>query len=245
MYYFASDMHLAGPGSGPDAAARERLLASWLESCAKDAEAIYLLGDVFDFWFEYEHVAPKGFTRTLATIGSLTERGIEVHFFPGNHDMWTVGYLEQECGLIVHRRAEVVELYGKRLFLAHGDNIGRRTAGERFLNGFFRNRTAKWLFERLIHPDLAMRFGHWWSRKSRKSSRRTAYTFWEEREPLVQYARAMGGDGRIDCFIFGHLHHCVDYRPDEALRAIFLGDWIDNPSFAALAPDGAITLNRL
>lgn len=244
MYYFASDMHL-GFGDYPVARQREDMLVGWLEKVSADAKAIFLLGDVFDFWFEYNAVVPKGFVRVLGKIAQLTDRGIEVHLFVGNHDMWSDGYFARECGMTLHFAHEIVELYGKRLFLAHGDNIGRRTRRERFLNSFFRNKTAKWIFQRVIHPDLAMRFGRWWSHKSRKTNDNAAYKFWGDDEPLVKYAREVAAQQDVDYFIFGHIHHCVDFPLDASRRAIFLGDWINNPSYAALAPDGTLTLNKV
>ncbi|GHU99067.1 UDP-2,3-diacylglucosamine hydrolase [Bacteroidia bacterium] len=244
MYYFASDMHL-GASAGGDTRARERLLVEWLGQVAVDAEAVFLLGDVFDFWFEYKEVVPKGFTRTLGKLSELADRGVEVHFFPGNHDMWTSGYLEQECGVAVHRGTGIFELHGKRIFVAHGDDLGAgRKCGERFLSRFFRNRPAKWIFERAVHPDLALMFGHWWSRGSRKSHGE-GYEFWGEREPLIRFARDFAARVPIDYFVFGHLHHKVDHPLGQGSRVILLGDWIARPSYAALTPDGELTLHDL
>ena len=281
MYYFASDMHL-GNSAGGDSRRRERMLVEWLDKAAADAEAIFLVGDVFDFWFEYKKVVPKGFVRVLGKLAELTDRGVEIHFFPGNHDMWDAGYLEAECGLIVHKGVAIMELNGKRIFMAHGDNLGAgRSCGERFLSAFFRNNPAKWVFERVVHPDLALMLGHWWSHGSRKSHG-AGYEFWGEREPLVRFARDFASRNPqtpVDYFVFGHLHHFLRYdlgsrapasalagcgeRDGERLRStarstfsasaapaaggevILLGDWIHDPGYAALAPDGTMTLNKL
>ena len=237
-------MHL-GLNTGAAARQREQLLVDWLERVSSDAEAIFLLGDVFDFWFEYERVIPKGFTRLLGKLAELSDRGVEVHFFPGNHDMWTLGYLERECGVTIHHGTGIFELYGKRIFLAHGDNLGKRTCGERFLNGFFRSRTARWVVQRMIHPDLMLRFGHWWSRHSRKNNDRESYTFWGEDEPLVRFSREYVARIPVDYLIFGHLHHYVDYDLGDGRRVIFLGDWVNSPSYAALGPDGSLKLERV
>ena len=168
MYYFASDIHL-GAGDAATARAVERRFVAWLDDAARDAEAIFLVGDIFDFWFEYRRVVPKGFVRTLGKLAELTDRGVRVVFFTGNHDMWVGDYLARECGLEIHTAPQVMTLSGKKVFIAHGDNM--KIDGQpmlKFLNRIFRSRTLKWLFSWGVHPDWALRFGHWWSGKSRK-----------------------------------------------------------------------------
>ena len=168
MYYFASDIHL-GAGDEQSARAVERRFVAWLDTVARDAEAIFLVGDIFDFWFEYRRVAPKGFVRTLGKLAELTDRGVRVVFFTGNHDMWVGDYLTRECGMEIYTSPQVMTLSGKKVFIAHGDNMN--IDGQpmlKLLNRVFRSRTLKWLFSWGVHPDLAMKFGHWWSGKSRK-----------------------------------------------------------------------------
>lgn len=238
MYYFASDVHL-GAGAPADARRVERRFTAWLDRVADDAEAIFILGDLFDFWFEYKRVVPQGFVRTLGRLAALTDRGVRVVFITGNHDMWVGDYLLRECGVELHAAPLVVSLAGRRVFLAHGDNLKiERGVMLRLMNGLFRSRPLRWLFARLVHPDLAVRFGRWWSGKSRKSHRdyvsddRTT-------DPLVAYAREYPGDssGRPDCFIFGHMHWPRDYSA-EGLRVLCLGEWAsDRPVYAAI--DGA------
>ena len=161
MIYFASDIHL---GAGDPATARctERRFTAWLDAVSRDAEAIYLLGDLFDFWFEYRRVVPQGFVRTLGKLAELTDRGVRVVFFTGNHDMWVGDYLHRECGVEIHTEPQVVTLAGKRLFLAHGDNINvGHLPWLCFMNRVFRSRPLRWLFSWGVHPDWAVKFGRW------------------------------------------------------------------------------------
>lgn len=244
MYYFASDIHL-GLAPEADSAERERLLIRWLREVAADAEAIFLVGDVFDFWYEYRRVVPKGFVRLLGTLAELTDRGVEIHFFTGNHDMWAYDYLERECGVHVHATPLETTCYGKRLFITHGDDITAREHGfwTRRMNGCFRSSTMRWLFSRLLHPDLALRFGHGWSSHSRKS-KAVAHRFLGEQEPMVHFARRYAATHPIDYFVFGH-NHCAEVYPlGERSTAVFLGEWIEHPTYATLSPDGRIALHR-
>ena len=161
MIYFASDIHL-GAGSEEAARATERLFVRWLDEAARDAEAIFLVGDIFDFWFEYKRVVPKGFVRTLGKLAELTDRGIRVVFFTGNHDMWVTDYLTRECGVEICTAPQLMTLAGRRIFIAHGDNM--RIDGQpmlKLLNRIFRSRTLRVLFSWGLHPDLALKFGHW------------------------------------------------------------------------------------
>ena len=209
-YYFASDVHL-GMGEAVSAKARERLFVTWLDSVSDDAKAIYLLGDIFDFWFEYRRVVPKGFVRTLSKLSELTDKGVEIHLFTGNHDMWMYDYLEKECGVVLHFKPEEIELCGKKLFLAHGDNmkVGRKPM-LKLMNTVFRSRSIRWLFSWVVHPDLAMKFGQWWSGNSRKSHGHVSQ-FRGADEGLVAFAREYVQSHSIDYFIFGHIHSAAQY----------------------------------
>ncbi len=241
MYYFASDMHL-GLGSPEEVRVREKVFTEWLEKAAADAEAIFIVGDMFDFWYEYKRVIPKGFSRLLGTLSSLSDRGVEIHFFPGNHDLWAYDYLHIECGVTIHHGHGMFDLYGKKVFVTHGDDIHARSnfwAG--IMNGIFRSGAARWLFSHLVHPDSAMRFGHGWSSRSRKS-KSVSHVFLAEDEPMVQFARRYAESEDVDYFIFGH-NHCAEVYPlDEKATAVFLGEWIENPTYAVLTPDGRISL---
>lgn len=221
---------------------REKVLVRWLDEVAPDARAIFLVGDVFDFWFEWKRVVPRGFTRLLGKFSELTDRGVKIHFFPGNHDLWAYDYLHSECGLTLHHRAEVFELYGRQVFVAHGDNLYlKRPFGIKVMNHFFYSRFWHRIFSALVHPNAAMRFGLWWSEKSRKS-KRLSHTFGGEKEYLIRYAREYAKCVNVDYFVFGHLHCAVDYDLGDGHRAIILGEWIVNPTYAVLKPDGNIEL---
>ena len=254
MIYFASDIHL-GAGSEKEARATERLFVRWLDEAARDAEAIFLVGDIFDFWFEYKRVVPKGFVRTLGKLAELTDRGIRVVFFTGNHDMWVTDYLTRECGVEICTAPQLMTLAGRRIFIAHGDNM--RIDGQpmlKLLNRIFRSRTLRVLFSWGLHPDLALKFGHWWSGKSRKShnaaDRRAAETASgggfdaSLTEPLIDYARDYARDHKVDHFVFGHMHYARDYR-EGALHVVNLGCWEKNPAYAVLDDAGEMTLKRL
>ena len=243
MYYFASDMHL-GLDHGGSTREREKLLIRWLDTVAVDAEAIALVGDVFDFWFEWRRVIPKGFSRLLGKLSELTDRGVRIHFFTGNHDMWVYGYLHDECGVIVHQRPEVFDAYGKKVFVAHGDNLylrGTKPLMLRIANSFFYSPFWRWAFTMFVHPDLAMRFGLWWSGKSRKS-KAVQHRFEGEDEYLIKYAREYSRCVNVDYFIFGHLHTAVDYDMGDGRRALILGEWITRPTYAVFSRDGEIDL---
>lgn len=254
MIYFASDIHL-GAGSEKEARATERLFVRWLDEAARDAEAIFLVGDIFDFWFEYKRVVPKGFVRTLGKLAELTDRGIRVVFFTGNHDMWVTDYLTRECGVEIYTSPQLMTLAGRRVFIAHGDNM--RIDGQpmlKLLNRIFRSRTLRVLFSWGLHPDLALKFGHWWSGKSRKAhnaaDRRAVETGAgggfdaSLTEPLIDYARDYARDHEVDHFVFGHMHYARDYR-EGALHVVNLGCWEKNPAYAVLDDAGEMTLKRL
>lgn len=240
--YFASDIHLGG-GNAETARANERRFVAWLDRAAADAEAIFLLGDIFDFWFEYRRVVPKGFVRTLSKLAELTDRGIHIGFFPDNHDLWVRDYFRGECGMEVYPMPRILELKGQRIYMAHGDNMGVGRE-PRLLNRIFRSRTLRWLFSWGVHPDWAMRFGHWWSGKSRKSHAGPEGFDESLTEPLIGYARRYAETHAVDHFVFGHMHFPRDYR-DGTLHTIHLGGWEKCPSYAVLDDTGALTLEML
>ena len=241
MVYFASDIHL-GAGDPTTARRTERRFTAWLDDVSRDADAIFLLGDLFDFWFEYRRVVPQGFTRTLGKLAELTDRGVRIVFFTGNHDMWVGDYLQRECGVEIHTSPQVVELAGKRLFLAHGDNMNiDHLPWLKFMNRVFRSRTLRWLFSWGVHPDWAVKFGRWWSGHSRKSHselRDQGVT-----EPLIAYAGERQRRDPVDYYIFGHMHCARDYAAD-GLRVVLLSSW-DAPAYAVLNDSGELELKRL
>ena len=224
-------------------ATRERLFVRWLDEVSADAEAIFLVGDVFDFWYEYRRVVPKGFTRLLGKLSELTDRGVAVHFFPGNHDLWAFDYLQTECGVVLHRADyEILALAGKRVFIGHGDVFGKRGRGGRLLSRVFRSRAIQWVFSTFVHPNAAMRFGHWWSGSNRKA-KPIRHAFRGAEEPIVRFASDfLKEHPGIDLFVCGHIH-CAEIVPlAGGSRIAFLGEWIDRPTYGKLDQNG-FTLN--
>ncbi len=245
MYYFASDTHL-GYGDPQESLRRERDFVKWLDGVSQDAEAIFLVGDIFDFWYEYKRVVPKGFTRVLGKLSELTDRGIAIYFFTGNHDMWQRDYFAKECGMTVHLGGETFDLCGKRVLVAHGDEIyAARLRGAGFINAIFRCRAARWLFSTFVHPDVALRWGQGWSSRSRKS-KAIAAEFRGEEDFMVQYARKVLSSQDVDYFVFGHNHCAENYDLGGGHRALFLGEWINGtPVYASLDSEGNIKLNKV
>lgn len=242
MYYFASDIHL-GAGDEHSARAVERRFVAWLDKVSGDAEAIFLVGDIFDFWFEYRRVVPKGFVRTLGKLAELTDRGVRVVFFTGNHDMWVGDYLTRECGMEVCTSPQVMTLAGKKVFIAHGDNMNIDDKPLlRLMNTIFRSKTARRIFSWAVHPDLALRFGHWWSGKSRKTHAAETLTR-DSLGFLIDYARRYEAQHPdTDYIIFGHMHYACDYC-EEGLRVLFLGSWDEaNPVYGVIDGEGEAEL---
>ena len=225
--YFLSDAHL-GSRAIPHGRMQERRLVRFLDDIKDKASAIYLLGDMFDFWNEYRHVVPKGHTRFLGKLSELTDNGVEVHFFAGNHDLWTYGYLEEECGVIVHKAPVTTEIYGKVFFLAHGDGLGDPDRKYKILRKVFHSRACQRLLN-FMHPWWGMALGLNWAKHSRlkRADGKEAPFMGEDREYLVKFARAYKQSHRdIDFFLFGHRHIELDLAIDKTTRMLILGDWI-------------------
>jgi UDP-2,3-diacylglucosamine hydrolase len=238
VYYFAADVH-AGLSLDERSAGSESRLVEWLDAVGADARAIFLLGDIFDFWFEYRRLVPKGFVRLLGKLAELTGRGVEIHFFPGNHDLWIGDHFERECGMIVHRQALCTTLAGRRIYLAHGDGLGSMKLRERAIHALFHSRTVRKLFSTFVHPGLAMRLGSDWSRHSRKKHLASPYVFHGEKEGIVRFARGYLADHPLDAFVFGHLHTPIAYPLSESTTLYVLGDWISTPHPVYGRLDGA------
>lgn len=228
--YFASDVHL---GMHPKERSRERenIFTRWLDEIMTDASEVYLVGDIFDYWFEYRKVVPRGFTRTLGKISELTDRGIPVHFFTGNHDVWVFDYLPTETGVILHREPYTITIAGKKFFIAHGDGLGPGEGHYKMLKRIFTSKTLQWLYAR-FHPNFTIAFAHRWSKNSRYAKGISVDFLGEDREILIQYARKKQVEEHFDYFIFGHRHIPLDFKLDERTRLIYLGDWIINFTYA-------------
>lgn len=223
--YFASDFHL-GLNAKTSSKEREKLLVNWLDEISVDASHIYLVGDLFDFWFEHKYTVPKGFTRFLGKLGELKDKGITIEAFTGNHDMWMFGYLEDELGIPIHRSPITREFFGKKYLIGHGDGLGPGDHGYKFLKKVFANKLCQWLFARL-HPNLSFYMAQFWSGKSRISNASPDHFLGETDEWLVQYCKEHLTNEHIDVFIFGHRHLPIDfYFYKENSRYVNLGDWL-------------------
>ena len=231
--YFLSDAHL-GSWAMDHRRQQERRLVRFLDSIKNHASAVYLLGDMFDFWNEYRLVVPKGYTRFLGKLSELTDSGVEVHFFTGNHDLWTYGYLERECGLIVHRQPLTQEIGDRVFYLAHGDGLGDPDPVFKCLRWVFHNRTCQRLLN-MLHPRWGMWLGLSWAKHSlqkHKQKGETAY-LGEDREHLVVYSKKyLEAHPDIDFFIYGHRHIQLDLPIGNHSRILILGDWISQFTYA-------------
>ncbi|WP_052089646.1 UDP-2,3-diacylglucosamine diphosphatase [Porphyromonas canoris] len=238
--YFFSDVHLGSPFH-KDPVALERRLVQWLKSIEQDACMLVMLGDIFDYWFEYRDVVPRGFTRFLGQIARMSDLGIEIHFFTGNHDIWSFGYLEQELGVKLHTSSWECLIEGKRFLMAHGDEYDYRSKGFRVIRSVFHNKFCQKLYAS-IHPRWTVGLAHSWSNYSRRKGVEKRYgddaDFVDEQNNyLISWTKkylteAKESHQKPDFFIFGHLHMLVDLMIPEQKRVVILGDWIKFHSYA-------------
>lgn len=210
---------------------REKKIVRWLDHIASEAQEIYLLGDIFDFWWEYRLVVPKGFTRFLGKISSITDSGIPVHFFTGNHDMWVGDYLSKECGVIIHTGPVTTSINGRKFHLAHGEGLGTKSTGYKILLWIFHNKLLRALYSAL-HPAIGVGIGHKWSLSSRLGKGISLEFLGEDKEDLIRYATLVSAGEKIDYFIFGHRHMAMTFNVKEGGEIVFLGDWIMHSSYA-------------
>jgi UDP-2,3-diacylglucosamine hydrolase len=229
--YFLSDVHL-GLYPTEKSLVRERILVNWLDQIKDDASEIYLMGDIFDFWHEYKHVVPRGFTRFLGKLAELADSGVELHFFTGNHDIWVYDYLQEELGMKIYRKGIERTFDGKKFYLAHGDGLGTGDHGYKLMKWGFTNRVLQWLFAR-IHPNASMAFGKRWSKSSRYAKGIVARPYrGDEDEVQVKFALSMLNTTNYDYFVFGHRHIPYDIHIGKGSRVINLGDWITHFTYA-------------
>jgi UDP-2,3-diacylglucosamine hydrolase len=228
--YFASDVHL-GLYPLDKSALREKHFVKWMDSIKSDAQVLFLLGDIFDFWHEYKRVIPKGFTRFLGKLCEFTDMGIEVHIFTGNHDIWMYDYLPSETGVVIHRKPIELVINNKLFFLGHGDGLVKAERGYLFLKSMFTNKILQWCFARL-HPNLAMWFGLWWSKSSRLSKGISENFLGDDKEFQIIFARQTLTTKHYDYFVFGHRHLAMDYKLNNTSRLLNLGEWIYQNSYA-------------
>ncbi len=220
--YFVSDVHLGLQVGDPSD--RERRFVGFLRSLPEETDALYLLGDIWDFWYEYRDVVPKGYVRVFAALTDLIDRGVKVCFFQGNHDVWTYSYFE-ELGMVRLTQPYVVEIGGKRFCLGHGDGLGPDVPfGYRLMRWAFHNRLLQIMFSSL-HPRIAFGLGNGWSRKNRLSHDQE-YKFRGEDEPLYKFAASFASEPPVDYFIFGHYHDDVRMTLPSGAELLVLKDWI-------------------
>lgn len=228
--YFASDFHMGAPSF---AASRKRELAivAWLDRISEDAQCVFLVGDIFDFWFEYKHVVPKGFVRLQGKIAALADAGIEVYFFLGNHDMWMKNYFTKELGVTMITDELELDIDGKKFFTAHGDGLGPGDHGYKFIKKVFRNKFCQFLFS-CLHPRIGLSLAQYFSNKSRIHTGTKDDNYeGKESEWLYQFSKEKLTSSQFDYFIFGHRHLPMDIQISKS-RYINLGEWMNYATFA-------------
>lgn len=231
ILYFISDAHLGIPDYSRSLE-REKKLVAFLDKASADASEIFLLGDIFDFWFEYKSVVPKGYVRLLGKIAQITDAGIPVHYFTGNHDMWIFNYFSQELGVIMHREPFEFQKNGKKFFLAHGDGLGKGDRGYKLIKKVFSAKISKKLFS-WIHPGFGTSLALHFSRRSRLANGPKDEIFLgEDKETLVEFCKEVLKQKHVDYFIFGHRHLPLDLKIGENSHYINTGDWVKSFSYA-------------
>ena len=234
--YFASDFHL-GVDAAESSADREKRIVQWLEKISHDADAIYLVGDLFDYWFEYSEAVPKGFARLLGKLADLRDRDIPIYAFTGNHDMWMFGYFENELNIPVYKSPIEREIHGKKFIIGHGDGLGPGDHGYKFIKRVFASPMSQWLFAR-IHPNTGIKMMKYFSGRSRDMTEVPEF-LGAEREWLVQYCIEKLKSTHVDYFVFGHRHIPIDYLlPNEQSRYINLGDWLTHYTYGVFDETG-------
>lgn len=229
--YFLSDFHLGAPDHATSLQ-REKRIVTFLENIRKDAAVIFVLGDMFDFWYEYKKVVPKGFVRILGKLAELTDSGVTIYFFVGNHDMWMNGYFEEELNIQVYHEYKEFEFNGKKFIIGHGDGLGPGDLKYKFLKKVFRNRISKAFFG-MLHPSLGIGLANYFSRKSRAATGTSDEHFLgEDDEWLISFAKGELKEKHIDYFVFGHRHLPIEFKLGDNSLYINLGDWIKYYSYA-------------
>ncbi len=230
--YFFSDIHLGLPNA-EKSRIREKLLVKLLDEIKDKAKVIYFAGDIFDFWWEYKKVVPRGFVRFLGKIAELSDSGIEIHFFTGNHDIWMRNYLSDEIGVKLHRTPLSVTLGNKRFYIAHGDGLGPGDRSYKLLKKLFSNSILQWIFSRL-HPNFAFGLAHLWSHSRRKSEKYIQFRG-ADRELLFLHAQNVLKSEYYDFFVFGHRHIPLILNIGEQSKIANIGEWLHHFTFLEFA----------
>ena len=229
--YFLSDFHLGAPND-TESRKREDRLVRFLQDARKDAGIIFIVGDIFDFWFEYKTVVPKGFVRILGTLAQIADEGIQLHIFTGNHDLWMQDYLSKELNAKLYFEPQTFTIQNKQFLIGHGDGLGPGDEGYKRLKKIFTNPICQWLF-RWLHPDAGIQLANYFSRKSRaKTGNADELFLGEDKEWLILYTKEKAKTMAVDYFIFGHRHYAIDLKISDKSRYINLGDWIRLNTYA-------------
>lgn len=237
--YFLSDFHLGAPNY-TSSLEREKKIVAFLKEAQQDAQCFFILGDMFDFWFEYKHVVPKGYTRLLGSLAEITDKGIPIYFFVGNHDMWMKDYFTKELNITVFFEPQPFTIQNKTFYIGHGDGLGPGDKKYKMMKKIFRNPFCKWLFGSL-HPRWGISLANYCSRKSRAATgSANAQFLGEQNEWLIQYCKQVLQQKHYDYFIFGHRHLPIDFALNDKSRYINLGDWIQYFSYAVFDGESII-----
>jgi len=229
--YFLSDFHLGAPNAEASLA-REKKIIRFLDEIKPDAAQIFIVGDLFDFWYEYKKVVPRGYVRILGKLAEITDAGIPIHFFVGNHDMWMKNYFQKELNIPVYFEPVAFEFNHKKFLIGHGDGLGPGDHGYKFIKKIFRNKACNWLFG-ILPPAIGMGIAHYFSRKSRAQTGQSNEIFLgEDREWLIIYCKEVLQKEFYDYLVFGHRHLPIDCNLNDKSRYINLGDWIKYFSYA-------------
>ncbi len=238
--FFASDFHL-GTDARLTSMDRERQIVRWLSKIQDEVSELYLVGDIFDYWFEYKTVIPRGFSRFLGKLAEMRDQGIPIYFFTGNHDMWMFDYFESEFGIPIYREPQIRDIQGKKLYVAHGDGLGPKDHGYKFIKKVFNNKLCQWTYARL-HPNFGLWLMKKFSHTSRDAGGDDAKFYGRENEMLVQYTERKESESHHDYYIFGHRHLPLEVSINNGKSTYFgLGDWTDYQSYGVLE-DGIFTL---
>ena len=229
--YFASDFHLGVPDHA-SSLTREKLIVRWLDQVKHDAQSIYLMGDIFDFWFEYRTAIPRGFIRLQGKLAELRDQGLPIYFFTGNHDMWMFDYFEKELGVVIYREPQILQIGSHKIMIGHGDGLGPGDHVYKLLKKFFASRICQWLFARL-HPNLGIGIAQYWSKQSRISNMKREEKFQgEENEFLLTYCRELEKNQHHDFYVFGHRHLPLNLKVNNNSLYINLGEWVHFNTYA-------------
>jgi len=233
--FFASDFHLGAPDT-TSSKEREKKIVSWLDEIQNEAAAIFLVGDIFDFWFEYRNAIPKGFIRLQGKIAELTDSGLPVIFFTGNHDMWMFEYFQNELNVKVYNDFQSMTINGLKLLVGHGDGLGKGDYSYKLLRKIFKNKFCQWAFAR-IHPNFGIGLAKFWSKNSQIGSGEEIYEFDKHSDFLYNFCKKIEETDHHDYYIFGHRHLPLEIKINDSSMYINLGEWVNNAHYAVF--DGA------